>query len=129
MVYGSLRYDPSTSQATCGEREISLTVVEGQILGFLMRHAGHVVTHARLAEVLWGEDYPGAVDGLRVHIRRLRAKIEADPSNPAGLSLLPRATTSFVSCVRDLGMLPSSTDRVLLYALTSSRNHTSRVVV
>ncbi len=48
----------------------------------LMRNAGHVSTHARLAEAVWGEDYPGALDSLRVYIRYLREKLEADPSNP-----------------------------------------------
>ena len=47
-----------------------------------MRNIGHVVTHSRLAEVLWNEDHPGAVETLRVYIRRLREKVEDDPSNP-----------------------------------------------
>jgi two-component system KDP operon response regulator KdpE len=47
-----------------------------------MRNAGHVVTHSSLAEAVWGNDYPGAADSLKVHIRRLREKIEPDPSHP-----------------------------------------------
>ena len=49
---------------------------------YLMRNAGHVVTHSRLAESVWGEDHPGALDSLRVYIRHLREKLEEDPSNP-----------------------------------------------
>jgi DNA-binding response OmpR family regulator len=41
-----------------------------------------VVSYSNLAEKVWGEDYNGSVDSLRVHIRRLREKIEADPSHP-----------------------------------------------
>ena len=82
IVSGALRFDPSTCQLTYGQKEISLTVIEGRIMQHLMRNAGHVVTHSRLAEAVWGDDYPGAVDSLRVYIRRLRGKLEEDPKNP-----------------------------------------------
>ena len=48
----------------------------------MMKKAGQVVTHSSLAETLWGDDYPGAADTLKVHIRHLREKLEADPSHP-----------------------------------------------
>ena len=82
IVHGSLRYDPSTSQLRYNGQEISLTTIEGQIVRCLMQSAGRVVTHSRLAESVWGDDYPGAIHSLRVNIQRLRAKVEADPSNP-----------------------------------------------
>ncbi len=82
LVYGPLRLDATTGQLYYGEREIALTVTENHILSHLMRNAGHVVTHSSLAEAVWGDDYPGATDSLKVHIRRLREKIEADPSHP-----------------------------------------------
>jgi len=82
VTYGALRLDPSTFQLNFGGREIGLTLVEGRIMQYLMRNAGHVVTHSRLAESVWGEDHPGALDSLRVYIRHLREKLEEDPSNP-----------------------------------------------
>ena len=82
IISGMLRFNPTTSQFMCGKKEISLTVIEGRIVEHLMRNIGNVVTHSRLAEILWNEDYPGAVETLRVYIRRLREKIEEDPSNP-----------------------------------------------
>jgi len=82
LVYGSLRLEATTGQLYYGEREIALTVTENHILSHLMKNAGHVVTHSSLAEAVWGDDYPGATDSLKVHIRRLREKIEADPSQP-----------------------------------------------
>jgi len=82
IVCGSLRLDPSTFQLTHGAAEISLTIVEGRIIEHLMRNAGHVVTHASLAEAVWGEDYPGAIESLRVYIRYIRQKLEADPGHP-----------------------------------------------
>jgi two-component system KDP operon response regulator KdpE len=82
VVSGLMRLDTSTFQLTYEGKEISLTLVEGRILQHLMQNAGHVVTHSHLAEAVWEEDHPGAIDSLRVYIRHLREKIEADPSNP-----------------------------------------------
>ncbi len=82
LTFGPLRLDPVTGQLMIGEKEIALTVTENHILSFLMKNAGRVVTHSSLAEAVWGDDYPGATDSLKVHIRRLREKIEKDPSKP-----------------------------------------------
>ncbi len=79
---GTLRLDPVTYQLTYENREISLTVVEGRILEQLMRNAGHVTTYSRLTEAVWEEDYPGAIESLRVYIGYLRAKLETDPRKP-----------------------------------------------
>jgi two-component system response regulator VicR len=82
IISGSLQLDSATGQLHHKNREINLTVTESRILGHLMRNAGHVVTHSSIAEVVWGNDYPGAADSVKVHIRRLREKIEENPSNP-----------------------------------------------
>ncbi len=82
LVCGQLHFDPSTRQLRRGEREISLTRTEGSILYTLMKNAGQVVPYHRLAESVWGDDYPDATENLRVNIRRLREKIEPEPSNP-----------------------------------------------
>lgn len=85
IICGSLCLDPSTFQLTYGGREISLTVVEGRIMQQLMTNAGHVITHTRLAEAVWGDDHKdsrGTVESLRVYIRYLRRKLEADSSKP-----------------------------------------------
>jgi two-component system, OmpR family, response regulator VicR len=82
VVCGPLRLDPSTFQLKYGGKEISLTLIEGHIMYHLMKNAGHMVTHSKLAEAVWGEDHPGATDSLRVYIRHLREKLEADPGNP-----------------------------------------------
>lgn len=47
-----------------------------------MRNAGQVVTHGSLSDAVWGEDYPGAIDSLKVYIRRLREKLEIEPQQP-----------------------------------------------
>ena len=82
LVYGSLKLNTMTGLLYSWDQEISLTVTEKHILGHLIKNGGHVVTHASLAEAVWGGDYPGSVDSLKVHIRRLRGKIEKDASQP-----------------------------------------------
>ncbi len=82
LVCGQLQFDPSTGQLFYGEEEINLTPTESSIIHYLMKNAGRVVTHSGLAESVYGIDYPDAADSIRVHIRRLRTKIESDPSEP-----------------------------------------------
>ncbi len=82
LVCGQLRFIPSTRQFYYGQKEINLTSTEGSILHQLMKNFGRVVTRSNLAEAVWGEDYPDSADSLKVYIRRLREKIETDPSQP-----------------------------------------------
>jgi len=79
---GQLSFNPATGQLSLNNKEINLTPTEGRILHHLMRNSGQVVTHSSLADAVWGEDYPGAVDSLKVYIRRLREKLEVEPQNP-----------------------------------------------
>ena len=82
ISFGPLRLDPTTYEVLCGERKISLTAIESRILRKMMSNNGYVVTYSILAEDVWGEDSPGFIESLRVHIRRLREKLEVDPGNP-----------------------------------------------
>jgi two-component system response regulator VicR len=82
VTVGKLNFNPSTGQLIIDQKEISLTPTEGRILHHLMRNAGQVITHASLADAVWGEDYPGPVDSLKVYIRRLREKLESQPQEP-----------------------------------------------
>ncbi len=82
LAVGQLSFNPPTGQLSCNNKEINLTPTEGRILHHLMRNAGQVVTHSSLADAVWGEDYPGAVDSLKVYIRRLREKLEVEPQSP-----------------------------------------------
>ena len=82
LINGPLQLNTVTCQFYNGKKEIGLTVTETRILGHLMKNAGQVVTHSSLAEAVWGDEYPGASDSLKVHIRRLREKIEKNPGKP-----------------------------------------------
>jgi two-component system response regulator VicR len=82
LVYGPLRLDATAGQLFRNGKEIALTITESRLLAHLIKNAGHIVTHSSLAEAVWGNDYPGAADSLKVHIRRLREKVENDPSQP-----------------------------------------------
>ena len=82
IVLGTLSLNPATGELTSDGKPVNVTVTEARILYQLMKNAGQVVTHANLAEALWGSDYPGAADSLKVYIRRLREKLEPDSSEP-----------------------------------------------
>ena len=88
--HGPFRFSPSRHKLFCFGKEIALTNTEGLILHYLLRNAGKVVTHSSLAQVVWGEDYPGAASALKVYIRRLRQKIEVAPNNPQLILTKPR---------------------------------------
>jgi two-component system response regulator RegX3 len=61
---------------------IPLPLKEFELLEFLLRNSGRVLTRNQLIDRVWGSDYFGDTKTLDVHIKRLRAKIENDPANP-----------------------------------------------
>ncbi len=82
IVYGSLHLYVNDCILYRNKRKINLTLTECRILSQLMLQRGNVIVHSKLCEVIWGEEFIGAEESLRVHIRRLRAKLEEDPTNP-----------------------------------------------
>ena len=71
-----------TGEVTINGEVVSLPLKEFELLEFLMRNAGRVLTRSQLIDRVWGGDYYGDTKTLDVHIKRLRAKIEDDPANP-----------------------------------------------
>lgn len=61
---------------------VDLPLKEFELLAVLMEHAGRVVSRATLIDQVWGSDYVGDTKTLDVHVKRLRSKIETDPSQP-----------------------------------------------
>ena len=63
-------------------KEASLTAKEFDLLELMMENIGKVYSRDMLLEIIWGKDYPGDARTVDVHVRRLREKIEANPSDP-----------------------------------------------
>jgi two-component system, OmpR family, response regulator RegX3 len=64
---------------------ITLPLKEFDLLEYLMRNSGRVLTRGQLIDRVWGADYVGDTKTLDVHVKRLRSKIESDPANPIHL--------------------------------------------
>jgi len=77
-----IRMDIERHQVSVNGVNISLPLKEFELLEFLLRNAGRVLTRGQLIDRVWGGDYYGDTKTLDVHIKRLRSKIEVDPANP-----------------------------------------------
>ena len=82
IVKGEMKIDCESRRVEIGEREINLTAKEFDLLELLANHPGKVYSRENLLNIVWGYEYPGDVRTVDVHIRRLREKIEANPSDP-----------------------------------------------
>lgn len=78
----NMNFNPAEQILIIDGKPIELTRCENIILLKLIKNPDTVVSHSKLAETLWGTDCLGTTDGLKVHIRRLRQKIERNPNNP-----------------------------------------------
>ena len=79
---GTLRLDCEGRRAYLGNKEVGLTAKEFEVLELLMRNPNKVYGRESLLKLVWGTDYPGDVRTVDVHIRRLREKVEDNPSEP-----------------------------------------------
>jgi len=77
-----IRMDIERHQVTVNGNLIPLPLKEFELLEFLLRNEGRVLTRGQLIDRVWGGDYYGDTKTLDVHIKRLRSKIEVDPANP-----------------------------------------------
>jgi two-component system response regulator ResD len=82
LSYGSLSIDPRNRSVVVYGRECALTALEFDLLYFLARHPRQVFRRAQLLDQVWGYEYYGDASTVTVHVRRLREKIEDDPSQP-----------------------------------------------
>ena len=82
LVGGNVRMDIERHIVSVDNVAISLPLKEFELLEFLMRNSGRVLTRIQLIDRVWGSDYVGDTKTLDVHVKRLRAKIEKDPANP-----------------------------------------------
>lgn len=79
---GPVRMDTERHTVTLGGSLIALPLKEFELLEMLLRNVGRVLTRGQLIDRVWGSDYVGDTKTLDVHVKRLRAKLEADPGQP-----------------------------------------------
>lgn len=82
---GPVRMDIERHIVSVDGEQIALPLKEFDLLEYLMRNKGRVLTRGQLIDRVWGADYVGDTKTLDVHVKRLRAKIEVDPANPVRL--------------------------------------------
>ncbi|KSV58009.1 response regulator transcription factor [Acetivibrio ethanolgignens] len=82
VIIDELKVDCEGRRVYINEREVNLTAKEFDLLELLMMNPNKVYSRENLLNLVWGYDYPGDVRTVDVHIRRLREKIEANPSEP-----------------------------------------------
>ena len=82
VVSGDLKLDCDSRRVYIGGKEVNLTAREFDLLELLALNPNKVYSRENLLKLVWGNDYPGDVRTVDVHIRRLREKIEANPSEP-----------------------------------------------
>lgn len=82
LVSKDLKFDTANRRFYISDIEYNLTAKEYEILELLVTNKGKVYPREALLKLIWGEDFPGDVRTVDVHIRRLREKIEPNPSEP-----------------------------------------------
>lgn len=82
MVFGDLKINKEYRRVFVRDKEISLTSREFEVLELLAAHSGKVFSRDELLTDIWGDEYPGDVRTVDVHVRRLREKLESNPSEP-----------------------------------------------
>ena len=92
LTAGPVEIDVESHKVKVLGNYVSFPLKEFELLEFLVRNAGRVLTRNQLIDRIWGSDYFGDTKTLDVHIKRLRAKIEKDPANPV-----------FILTIRGLG--------------------------
>ena len=82
IVKGDLRLDCDSRRLFIHDKEVNLTAKEFDLLERLVKNENKVYSREDLLGLVWGKDYPGDVRTVDVHVRRLREKIETNPSEP-----------------------------------------------
>ncbi len=79
---GPVRMDVERHTVLVDGTQVAMPLKEFDLLEFLLRNTGRVLTRGQLIDRVWGSDYVGDTKTLDVHVKRLRSKIEPDPANP-----------------------------------------------
>jgi two-component system response regulator RegX3 len=101
MVVDDVVVDTESHEVWVRDELVSLPLKEFELLTLLMENAGRVLTRATLIDRVWGSDYVGDTKTLDVHIKRLRAKVEVDPSSPSRIVTIRGLGYKFATGRRD----------------------------
>lgn len=82
LEIAGIKLDPERHTVAVNGVEVNMPLREFELLEILMQNAGRVLTRSQLLDRIWGENYYGDSKTLDVHIKRIRSKIEAQPSQP-----------------------------------------------
>jgi two-component system response regulator RegX3 len=82
LAAGPVRMDIDRHVVTVNGRTVGLPLKEFELLEFLLRNTGRVLTRGQLIDRIWGADYVGDTKTLDVHVKRLRSKVEPEPASP-----------------------------------------------
>ena len=85
MDFGDLRISRKTRQVESARGQLALTAREFDLLAYLASHPGQVFSREQLMDAVWDFDFAGDPTTVTVHMRRIRSKMEADPSRPRHL--------------------------------------------
>lgn len=88
VVVGDVALDPEEHRVTLHGEPLGLPLKEFELLHLLMANAGRVLPREVLIDRVWGSDYVGDTKTLDVHVKRLRAKVEADPATPTRITTI-----------------------------------------
>ena len=86
---GDLKVDFGARRVRRGGTELALTPKEYEILAYLARNAGKVLTHRQILQAVWGGEYGDEADYVWTYVRRIRRKVEPDPEHPRYLLTAP----------------------------------------
>lgn len=86
LEVGDVKLDGGRREVTVAGEVVALTRKEFELLEYLMSEPGRVILRERLIDEVWGVDYVGDTKTLDVHIRRLRSKIDIDPTRPSRIT-------------------------------------------
>ena len=82
ITSGDMRIDLDSRRVFISDKEVNLTAKEFDLLELLITNPNKVYNRENLLNLVWGYDYPGDVRTVDVHVRRLREKVEVNPSEP-----------------------------------------------
>jgi two-component system response regulator RegX3 len=95
-----LRLDPTSYEVRLRGEKVTMPLKQFQLLELLMSHPGRVLDRQAIVGHVWGPTYPGDTKTLDVHVKRLRSKIEDDPSRPTRITTVRGVGYRFESASR-----------------------------